>query len=511
MGFNLINPQISAHIYLGRPNADQNALASFDDQPDLLESYQLPPQVLLEELVKLFFDNFYHMFPCFHRASFEAKVRSSELATESPLLIYAMCCISARHHTESVVHARERCWYEQAKFHYEITRRRPDAGLRTVQSVLLLVFHASTIGDYSASWLFLGKAWRQAVVLGLNRMDATRAVVMDLDHPNVNAGNEIDRNTDTNAARTMLEREECRRTLWLLFIMDRTQAWPTGWPHAIAESQFKVDMPMADTIFQAAVPDMAWIAHDTIPFSKNINSLIATLGSAKHPLNVFHYLVVAHVLLGRVAELVHSLHDDPGTPEYADDCAELDALIIRFRLNIPRQASSVIDALPCDQSQVVWLHVTLNTMEMLLHYRTCGNASTPGEPPKFKLAVNAARNIAQLIKDASRISNSLLVSAHIGSSLYVAACILVIQWRLTGDDSLKNEIDLFMLVFQRMNDVYSFLGLKFKIALEKDLERSVTDLASLRERGYKGLLADCSKWEFVREAFAQRGIPLDIT
>jgi hypothetical protein len=204
-------------------------------------------------------------------------------------------------------------------------------------------------------------------------------------------------------------------------------------------------------------------------------------------------------------------HDAPNTDEYAEECAELDAQIVRFRLSIPRQASSVLEASPPNRAHAVWLSVTLNNLAILLHYRCSKDVLVSDAASHFTLAVTAARNTAQIVKDASRVSIDLLLSAHIGSSLYVAASVLVIQWRLTQDDSLKAEIDLVGLVFERMDEVFSFLGLKFKIALQHDLNRSQESLMSLRERGFRGLLADCSKWNFVKDEIEKRGLRIDLS
>lgn len=197
--------------------------------------------------------------------------------------------------------------------------------------------------------------------------------------------------------------------------------------------------------------------------------------------------------------------------DFADECAELDAAIVKLRLSIPREAASVLEAPSADRAQVVWLQITLNTMAMLLHFRCSKDVPVSDTATQFRLAVTAALNTAQVVKDASRISTDLLLSAHIGGSLYVAACVLVVQWRLTKDDSLKDEIDLFGLVFERMNDVFSFLGLKFQFALQHDLKRSETEIVSLQERGFRGLLADCSKWTFVQDAIRAKGLTIDIS
>jgi hypothetical protein len=178
---------------------------------------------------------------------------------------------------------------------------------------------------------------------------------------------------------------------------------------------------------------------------------------------------------------------------------------------LPRQATSVLDARPADRAHVVWLQVTLNASAILLHFRCSTGIPGADSSSQYMLAVTAARNIAQIIRDVSRVSVEPLLSPHIGSALYVASAVLIIQWRLTGDPSLKDAVDLFHLVFERMNDVYVFLGMKFKIALEHDLKRSQESLNDLQNRGVHSLLADCTRWTHIKEEVERRGLMIDIT
>jgi hypothetical protein len=145
-------------------------------------------------------------------------------------------------------------------------------------------------------------------------------------------------------------------------------------------------------------------------------------------------------------------------------------------------------------------------MAILLHYRCASTASDSAAQEQFTRAAVAARNIARLVKDASRISIDLLHNAHIASHLFIASSVLVIHWRMTGDESVKPDIEIFELVFERFQEVFALLGLKFRLALQHDLERSRESVVELRERGFRGLLADCSKWTFVKERAAELGM-----
>lgn len=168
-----------------------------------------------------------------------------------------------------------------------------------------------------------------------------------------------------------------------------------------------------------------------------------------------------------------------------------------------------VRALDLPTTQECLLVAVADSINIIRHYRKSDLAETSSQSQE--VAVAAARNIAQIVKDASRISVDLLLSAHLGASMYIAACILLIEWRLNGDPALKEQIDLISLVFDRMDEVFVFLGLKFKVALEHDLMKSEEDLREVRTRGFKGLLADCSKWTHVHEEVKRRGLPIDIS
>jgi hypothetical protein len=432
--------------------------------------------------------------------------------SQSPILLFAICCVTARFHPDATVRQREKEWYEQAKFSYQLTQRNPDPALPTIKAALLVIEYACTAGDFSSAWLFLGKAWRQAIALGMNRMDASSAVSMDNKPREMDVDHGNDTSVKDGKGLTAVAREERRRTMWLLFIVDRYHSWPTGWPNALPETHFKVNMPVADSLFQAMDPLTKHSAATTAPFTRELSCLITSSNSANDPVNVFCYICIAHVLLGRVAEIVHSLHGSPNTPEYVKECEDLDSYLVKLRLSIPRQATSVLEAQSADRGLVVWLQVVLDTSAILLNYHCAKNVYAADASSCFLVAVAAARHTAQIVRDASRVSIELLITPHIASSLYIAALVLVIEWRTTEDAKLKEEIDLIALVFDRMNEAFAYLGLKFKYALEHDLEKSQgKKLEELRELGLRGLLADCSKWSHIKDKLVKNGIHIDIT
>jgi hypothetical protein len=201
--------------------------------------------------------------------------------------------------------------------------------------------------------------------------------------------------------------------------MDRNQSWPTGWPNAIDERQFKLDVPVADSIFQAMSSGTDPNEVHNIPFTMNVNRLLASASHANTPLNMFHYLIIGYILLGRTAELIHSIHDSPDSPEYVEQCDEIDNYVVKLRLSMPRGASSVLEASVEDRGQVIWLNATMNTILLLLHYRAVPFSDPETVKDLFSKTIMAAKNTSQIIKDASRTSIDLLLNVHIASSLYM--------------------------------------------------------------------------------------------
>jgi hypothetical protein len=142
------------------------------DQQDLFADLQLPTHDLLIELVGLFFDHVGHLFPCFHLKILKQEIHEGVVQDACPMLLFAICSMACRYHSNPSLRARQQDWYNQATLSYEFTQRHLQSPLRTIQAVLVLLSHGYTSGDFSASCLGISKVWKQVVTLGLNRLDA---------------------------------------------------------------------------------------------------------------------------------------------------------------------------------------------------------------------------------------------------------------------------------------------------------------------------------------------------
>ncbi|KAL5387499.1 hypothetical protein PMIN02_008098 [Paraphaeosphaeria minitans] len=182
-GLDALQPTSNSQDAYPTPTSNVDVVPSAtreDDEPAMFPEACLPSDAVIIELVEIYFNQIYFVLPCFHRDTFIKELQSGHLQAKSPLLLYSMLAVAASYHSDPSIKARRTEWYEQAKFLYDITGRDMYPALRTMQAVVFLVYHAYTCGDFSACWLYIGKAWRQAAALGMNRMDSEHAVVMPL-------------------------------------------------------------------------------------------------------------------------------------------------------------------------------------------------------------------------------------------------------------------------------------------------------------------------------------------
>jgi len=190
------------------------------------------------ELVDIFTGMFYRMLPCFHQASLREAFANEEIQVQAPVLAYAIFSMAAPYHADPAIQCQTVSWYTNAKLSYDLTQYQGEPALRVLQAAVCIIFYAFTIMDSSTTWLFLGKAWRQACATGLNRIDSDIGPLVG-HMPRVTSP---------------LVREEQRRTMWMLFILDRGCSCNVGYPHAIDERLFVVNLPSPDSMFHYNIP-----------------------------------------------------------------------------------------------------------------------------------------------------------------------------------------------------------------------------------------------------------------
>ena len=205
--------------------------------PPLPTAASFPRQDQIIELAEIFFKYFHCFLPFMHRESFLEKIKSQELAARAPALLYAILTISARSHADPAIQAQQEVWFGRAKSLYAEAEHDPRQPLQIIQAAACIILHSQLVGDYSTAWLMMGKSWRQAAAVGFHRVDSEDSLT------NL---------AQTPIAGSLRDKEEQRRTMWTLFILDRGMCFPLGLPHAIDDRQLVINLPLGDHIFQGA-------------------------------------------------------------------------------------------------------------------------------------------------------------------------------------------------------------------------------------------------------------------
>jgi hypothetical protein len=196
----------------------------------------IPPDDTQAELVDIFFERIQWYLPLFHRQSLTESVKTGGLGQSSPLLLFSVLALASHFHPDPVIRGAQQSFYDKSRTLFEATSHVPDKPLETLQAAVCLVLQAFTLGDHSIAALALSKAWRQAVALGFHHVDSSFRVVL----PDITA-------PDPSEWR---EKEQRRRILWALFILDRAMCFKAGLVHTIDDRQISAFLPMTEDVFQ---------------------------------------------------------------------------------------------------------------------------------------------------------------------------------------------------------------------------------------------------------------------
>ncbi|KAF3000868.1 hypothetical protein E8E13_007531 [Curvularia kusanoi] len=194
----------------------------------------LPSKEIQEHLAEVYFDYVYgQSYPLLHKPSFMRRLNAGKVP---PVLILAMCAISARFSTHPQLRT-EPCflrgddWAQRAR---EIALKRYDSPNITILIVyLLLGLHEFGTCQGGRSWMFGGMAQRMAYALQLHKENEYDPLVNDPDKKPLSA----------------TDREIRRRTMWSCFLMDRFNSSGTDRPLFVHEQYIEVQLPIKEHLY----------------------------------------------------------------------------------------------------------------------------------------------------------------------------------------------------------------------------------------------------------------------
>ncbi|PNY29698.1 Uncharacterized protein TCAP_00384 [Tolypocladium capitatum] len=483
--YGLPTPQNSASPRDGKPRDDE---------------VSLPPLPRLLELIDIYFETLYPYLPVIHKSSFLNSIKAKGVYQDSSVLLFAICAVSAGAHPDRQLQQRQAEWLTEAKAQLSQSMHSPRHALQTLQAAILVMYQAIIETDFSTSWLMLGEAWRKAVAIGYSQSDGPARLTMPA--------------LGSSPGDGWIEREESRRVVWMLFIFDRGLCFPVGLTHAVDDRQLRVNLPMADHYFQAADPEEDPLSEPMPRFALDMDQLISAVQAQyrRSSGNILQCLVLAYMLLGRIGEVLYSPDFDYGQQDHLLD--DLISHLVRIRLMLPLSATDLSAADYQEFPRVVWLNIVMSVNTILLHHRPLKDGESlegaSSMATHWPHCVAAARGTVIMIAQASRASTSFAANAHITSLLFMCCRVLVVEYLCPSsasatpsppadgpahrDASLRKDLEVLVLAFERMREALKSVGRKFSRGVAFYLRGGEGMGVKCKTMGARDLLRTCEKW-----------------
>ena len=194
----------------------------------------IPSNQQIFELLEIFFSGYHLYLPCIHQKSFVDRVKRRVSIDSDPLLLVILA-VAAPAHSQYQIQALQDSWLARAKYLFDKDLNINILPTQSLQAAAWMIFCAYVSGDLTEAWFFLGKACRLAHFLGFDRVDCGRRERLISMAPQI---------------RDAIELEERRKTIWVLFFLDRSLSCLAGFSLALDDRHFHVNFPIDDVQFQ---------------------------------------------------------------------------------------------------------------------------------------------------------------------------------------------------------------------------------------------------------------------
>lgn len=411
-------------------------------------------QDLARSLAEAFFEKIHPLIPCLHRSRFLNVLETpNQVANANPLTL-AVLALGCCEYEDKTVQTYAIPLYKRAKVMIDAASAEGKFSVRNLQASTLLLAFLYFHGRMSELYFFLGATYRMACSLGLHRMDCKRQGYPGFAPP----------------AASELEREERRRIMWLLFTFDRLFTFSCGWPFAIDDRFFMVNLPQEETLFQSS--NLSVYPSQDRHFTNDLTRLAARPSSTVQSTQFFIHR--SFVLLGKIAD--HFNHTEAsGSPA---DFQKLSTALASTRLVIPTKFSTNALGSRIDDRGIFQLDLILYACSILLYHPTEAQPSNSKLKSNLSQSFNqcfaAVENILSLIKRMANIDQSVLFNPLNCPVYFLCARILSVRY-LEGnkrDDDIRSNIDLFLFLFDRIAEKYANLADKYRTLIRFDLERT---------------------------------------
>ncbi|PVH78426.1 hypothetical protein DL98DRAFT_462441 [Cadophora sp. DSE1049] len=365
----------------------------------------LPPEDMINDLNRLYFEKFHPTLPMIHKYRFYASMEKGPQARPPVCLRYAIWATAASFSEK--YRSSEDLLYRRARQYIEVAEMKSQGEqfvtLYHAQTWCLISMYEVTKAYFLRSWMSVGRAICVVQQLGLSNLDMEDTRLKYLSLPAID----------------WIELEERRRTFWSTFYGDRWASTLTGWPMILDENKINTNLPASEHSFEQGIPQ------------ETVSLPVARSPVGGGNLSPFGGVILATALYGYNHQHIHQA----GSDDHPEDTEKgkfwkrhriLDNVISNTFIFLPEQLR-----LPAAvrNINVVFTHISLHTLVILLHQIAVGhtirNELNPGALGQSQLRVlMAAEEIASIMRLVA-YQEAAEMTAWVGFCLFVAAKVFV--------------------------------------------------------------------------------------
>ncbi|KAI9739980.1 MAG: hypothetical protein M1818_005036 [Claussenomyces sp. TS43310] len=438
----------------------------------------LPAKQYIRDLVDLFFVHLHHRLPCIDQDILLQRLSEDYVTAHSCPLLWIIMATAAPMHPDENIRSCQGFWWHRAGSLFDTCTRTFQKPKETLQAAVWLTYHSFTMARMAEAWTILGTACRLASLFAWDRIDSTRTQPSPFTQP---AGDEH-------------ENEQRRRTIWALFFLDRIVSSLYGSTLAFDDRQFCVNFPMEniEATSNGHLPGIGptEMQPSTEIFTRDLASYFSTSGSSTtndQRLSLSRLVLKLAVLLGRIVTHHNQLHVHSSLEiqSHEADFTDMEHALTRLYIIVARSGYDILRAPEQDLRQVVWLHIMLRMCSILLYHPTVGKSphrslSYDDDGPGFQRCANSTRDMIHIIGESARRSIDALLNPLLLPAYFLCSRFLAIDWHERKTASSKTDIDLILMLLDRMAEQWPQLVTKYRTSIMSDLSKTIAQVQQMR-------------------------------
>ncbi|KAI9641400.1 hypothetical protein NHQ30_010202 [Ciborinia camelliae] len=425
----------------------------------------LPPESLMDDLYRIYFERFHPTVPMIHKGRFLAALNMPANHKPPVALRYAMMMVAAslsdnyQNYTD--------IFYERARRYAEITEMKGRGEalvcIQSVQTWSIISNYEATNAYFSRAWMSTGRCARLCHMLSLQRLDAEGG----------SSGKRL-----LPPPKDWIELEERRRTFWAAYYGDRWSSCATGWPMMFEEKRIYTNLPCSNDAFDLGIEE------------KTCSLAEALTPEGASTISSFAGVVLSACLFGQNTEHMFKSSSDDGANDIANGefwkrHRRMDNILSSTFMFLPdhlRLPAGLRDP------SIVFFHMNIHCSTICLHQGAVltaerENISQSVIQQSEARSLMAAEEITNLMRLISHF-DAFKMSSWIGFCLYIASGVILQDVRKDKPNPQSTSNLEFMMSAMKAVGKKHAIARHFAAQLELEVETQAVDRLNITSTLY---------------------------